>query len=41
MWKVLELPKLSKKLSLKGPGASYKQKVIFQDNHSQNIWDKL
>ena len=35
----LELPKSSKKLDLKGFGASQKQKIVSRENHSQNIWD--
>ena len=26
---------------LKDPGASQKQKIVFRDNHGQNIWNKL
>ena len=36
--KVLELPKLWKKLCLKGYGAIQNQKNVSADNYSQNIW---
>ena len=39
MWKALELPNMSKKLSLKESGASWNQKKNSRDNNSQNIWD--
>ena len=35
MSKILELRKLSNKLKLKGSGASYKQKPVFEGNRSQ------
>ena len=41
MLKTLKLLKLSSKLSLKGPRASYKQKPVSRDSHGQNIWEKL
>ena len=37
----LQLPKLLDKSSLMRPGVSYKQKLVFRDNHGQNIWDEL
>ena len=39
--KALELPKLSKKTSLEGSEASWKDDIVFRNNHSQNISDKL
>ena len=41
MLKALQLPKLTNKSTLKGSGASEKQKIVSIDNHEQNIWDKL
>ena len=35
--KVLELPKLSTKWSLKGSGPSYKKKIVCRDDQLQNI----
>ena len=35
----LRLPKLSKELSWKGPGPSYKQEKVSRDSHLQNISD--
>ena len=35
--KALELPKMSKKLSLKRSGAIYNQKKVSRDNNSQNV----
>ena len=39
--KTLELPKLSNKSTLKGPGATQQQKSDCKDIHGQNISDKL
>ena len=37
MLSALHLPKLSKKLRLKNPGASKKQRNFARDNNGQNI----
>ena len=39
--KALKLQKLSKDSSLKGPGASDKQKTVFRDNRGQKVWEKI
>ena len=36
---VKELPKLSKKLGLKGSGASQNQRKVSRENNAQSIWD--
>ena len=41
MSKAWELPKLSKKFSLTGSGASWNQKKVSRDNHSQKNYGKL
>ena len=41
MWKSFEFSKLWNKLSLEGPGASYKEMIVYRDNPRQNVGDKL